>query len=159
MKKLLTMFVMSLLVLSSVSLISAWKWDFTQKNYNIPVIQKVPGTWTEVTNGASGNVLLSQGMFGHAIVRHAKPYTSYTLIYYGNAENNDVWNYATCISSGVTNNNGNVLIPRGNINYESFTDDGINQKFWIVPSSDVNCETGRMTAWNPNNILFESYSI
>ena len=38
-------------------------------------------------------------------------------------------------------------------------DDGIAQKFWVVKSSDVDCDAGVMTAWNPTEYLFETATI
>ncbi len=148
-------------VLWSVFLISSVLAVDSYKNYNIKVVQKDPTDWSTVTGG-SGNVLLSHGVRnqnvefrGHAILLGMEPFTSYTLIYYGDKTHNDIWPYATCISSGVTNKHGNVKINEGLFDYSSFIDDGINQKFWIILSSDINCTAKKMIAWNPNSILFE----
>ena len=80
------------------------------------------------------------------------PKTEYQLIYYGDAEHNDEWPYATCIgesrktsTKGYVKSLGGKFIPSG----------AGNQKLWVVPASDVDCELGIMTAWNPSNILFE----
>jgi hypothetical protein len=88
-----------------------------------------------------------------------EPRTQYTLVYYGSEDKNDVWNYATCITSGKTGLLGNVKMNSGNFDYLSFLGDEQDQKFWIVKSSDVNCKTNRMTAWNPSAYLFETATI
>ena len=159
MKKILS--ILSILVISSIMIISvsaSSDWRFIYKSYNIPIVTKNPVTWEEVW-GAEGNILLSQGHFAHAIIRHAQPFTDYTLIYYGDATHNDVWNYATCISSVTTNNHGNGRTPNGQIDYTGFINDGKAQKFWVVLSNDIDCKNNRMTAWNPTKYLFETYTI
>jgi hypothetical protein len=139
---------------------------FSVKSYNIDLSQKDATTWEEL-EGADGNVLLShrynrnRGFVGRAkaIIKKAEPNTDYTLIYYGDETHNDVWPYATCITSGTTNRLGNVRMPQAEFDYIKFIDDGVDQKFWVVPSSDVDCNAGKMAVWNPGTILFETETI
>lgn len=37
--------------------------------------------------------------------------------------------------------------------------DDIAQKFWVVLASDVDCDQGKMIAWNPTEYLFEEHTI
>jgi len=141
-------------------------------NINVRLVQKNPADWSTV-NGASANVLLSSRYLfdkdlgqrvmvsrASAILRNADPFSDYTLIYYGFQEFNDVWPYATCITSGVTNNNGNVRMLQEEFNYVPFLQDSLldnkGQKFWVIKSSDIDCENHRMIAWNPEAYLFET---
>jgi hypothetical protein len=89
-----------------------------------------------------------------------KPLTKYQLIYYGNSSNmvtqNDIGPYATCIgnvkkTSSVGSFNG--LLEK--FNFLQMQNDGINQKFWVVLASDVDCKEGKMITWNPTEYLFE----
>jgi hypothetical protein len=123
-------------------------------SFNIKLVQRNPSDWN-VVNGGTGNVLLSQGNKASAIIRGMEPNTAYMLIYYGFGDKNDVWPYATCINSGVTNKHGATRIQTGIFDYKSFVGDGKNQKFWVIKSADVNCISHQMTAWNPTEYLFE----
>ena len=78
---------------------------------------------------------------------------------YGNEEYNDVWPYATCLGSGVTNKRGNLLMWGYGFDYKEFVSDDVAQKLWIVPSSDVDCDLGKMIAWNPSEYLFETNTL
>lgn len=131
--------------------------------FNIKLAQKNPADWT-VVEGGSGNVLLSQGDNARAIIRKMEPNTDYTLIYYGYGENNDVWPYTTCISEATTNKHGAVRFPVQTFDYTGFVTDGNSdatnkQKFWVILSSDVDCDHHMMTAWNPTKYLFEQETI
>lgn len=154
-----------------VSLISASQFNY--KTYNLKVVQK-DANWNVVENGQKANILLSHGVRtwlvngkpknmlefrASAILLGLKPNTDYTLIYYGDVEFNDVWNHATCITHGVTNQGGNVRLPEGIFDYSNFINDGINQKFWIVKSEDLSCEDFKFKAWHPSEYLFETESI
>ena len=148
----------------------------------IGLTQKDPNDWS-VVDGAKGEVQLKyrynvfrRGLEGvgrylkvfryypqtarvSAKLKKAEPKTEYTLIYYGTEGHNDEWNYATCISSKKTNSRGNALFLSQKFNWLPFIDDGLDQKFWIVKSSDVDCANNQMTAWNPNEYLFETRTI
>lgn len=87
-------------------------------------------------------------------LKDAEPYTQYTLIYYGNEENNDVWPFATCIASDKTNRKGSASFE-GEFDWTKKE----GQKFWVVKSSDVDCNNGKMIAWNPTEYLFETRTI
>jgi len=172
MKKAILIILIGLLVLPTVFAISM----FSLPSDNIEVTQKdldgidnIQGTlddWSVIDDGAKGNVLLSYRVKRNvvfprakAILKNAEPYTDYTLIYYGFGEHNDVWNHATCITSGRTNRNGNVRMRTQPFDYIPFYYDDIAQKFWIVTSSDVDCENNQMTAWNPSEYLFETRTV
>lgn len=136
---------------------------------NIPpisLVQKDPNTWNVIDNGIYGEAIFSIYYFPkpsqkiksriRANAWGLEPKTKYTLIYYGYMENNDVWPYATCITSGKTSSKGFVRMQSGNFDFIPFLDDGKNQKFWIVKSEDVDCKNHMMTNWNPNKYLFET---
>ena len=87
------------------------------------------------------------------------PNTNYTLIYYGNGSNNDIWPYATCIQTKKSTAAGYLTMSISNFKWSNFLNDGIDQKFWLVRTSDVDCLNNKMIAWNPANYLFESQTI
>ena len=139
---------------------------FNKASLNIPITQKDSVTWEPIIDGAKGNVLLSYRYKkinnemvavgkAKAIVKHAEPYTDYTLIYYGNEEFNDVYPYATCLTTKKTNKRGNMRTKTVEFNYFPFIDDIAQQKFWVVKSSDLDCEEGKFLEWNPEDYLFE----
>lgn len=142
----------------------------TYKSYNIKAVEKNPSDWSIVEGGNHANILLSHGVKNqkvefraHAILIGLEPETDYTLIYYGTMPEfggyNDVWNHVTCITSGVTNKHGNVRMPAGIFDYSEFINDDKEQKFWIVPSKDLDCVNNRFKTWNPSEILFETETI
>lgn len=93
-------------------------------------------------------------------VHNLKPSTDYQLIYYGNTLVNDVWPYATCI--GVprkTSSQGFFNSGSAEFKHLQMVNDGIAQKFWVVLADDVDCTSGKMTAWNPTEYLFEANTI
>ena len=152
---------MSILLLGGVLALS----PFAYKSYNLKLVQKNPFTWEEV-DGGHGNVLLSHGVKNqkvefraHAIVLGMIPNMDYTLVYYGAEGHNDEWDYVTCISSGTTNKHGNVRLPSGVFDYSSMINDGIAQKFWVVPTMDLDCENNRFLVWAPTIYLFETETI
>jgi len=131
--------------------------------FNIRLAQKNPADWS-VVEGGSGNAILSHGDRVKGIIRKMEPNTKYTLIYYGYGANNDVWPYATCISNTTTNKHGSARFLTKNFDYSGFVTDGNSdatnkQKFWVILSSDVDCENHMMTAWNPTEYLFEQKTI
>lgn len=128
------------------------------KNVVIPLVQKDPTTWEVIPNGAKGKAHGSMGKFWTVDAFKLKPTTAYTFIYYGDATNNDIWPYATCIKSGKTNKKG-MLSLYGKFDYSSMKHDGKDQKFWVILSSDVDCATGKMIAWNPTEYLFETKTL
>jgi hypothetical protein len=91
-------------------------------------------------------------------MRNMQPLTDYTLIYYGDETHNDVWPYATCLASFTSNTKGmfteeKIVLDTAMLG--GFLTDDVAQKYWIVTSSDVNCNAGVMTAWNPEQYFFE----
>jgi hypothetical protein len=89
-------------------------------------------------------------------------FQQYTVIYYGDEANNDVWPYATCIHSFRTSFAGNYIgsaVRPGTELFYDFLHDSVAQKLWIVKSSDVDCNAGKMTAWNPDSYLFEQEAL
>jgi len=93
-------------------------------------------------------------------VWNLEPRTEYQLIYYGDETHNDVWNYATCIGkSRRTSTQGYFKGTSWTYDFSSFLNDNEPQKFWVVLASDVDCDAGEMTAWNPSEYLFEHATI
>ena len=128
---------------------------FSNKDFRMPLVEKNPSDWSVVDGGAWG---LLNGHYGKYLKfwgTGLEPNTDYTLIYYGDDCHNDVWPYATCIKSMTTSLNGRTGSVVAKFSYGSFLDDGVNQKFWLVSSSDVDCDAGMMIAWNPTEYLFE----
>ena len=171
--------IFALVAIMSILSVSAWAGGYTSLN----LVEKNPLDWTIVDGGHSGKLTISQSLgvewtscYGDSISckgyviknfmtfysNNLEPETNYTLIYYGDATHNDEWNYATCIDEGTSSASGKLYTPgiyktsypNGNI-----LKDEIAQKFWLVESSDVDCNAGGMTAWNPTNYLFETRTI
>jgi len=116
--------------------------------------EKNPSDWTIVDGGSWGKMKynLSGPTFDCVFNGHGlQPSGSYTLIYYGDATNNDVWPYATCIASGTADDEGDIHLA-GSFDFGY----GLSAaKIWLVLSSDVNCDGGVMTGWHPASYLFE----
>lgn len=170
MKKLSILPILSLLLL--VPFASALM-TFQNDYLEIGLAEKNPSTWEIIPGGANGKVILSYSVnfidrlknfflqtplsqTARANIYGLNPGWNYTLIYYGFNEHNDEWDFATCITSGKTSTQGYLKMVSGNFNWTPFVNNGRNEKFWIVRSEDVNCETNRMLAWNPSEYLFES---
>lgn len=158
--------IMFALMLTTVSAAATMQVDSNTLN----IVKKNPTDWS-INPGAIGQITFTYqkqaGLWNPKIVSQTaratvyglEPRTSYTLIYYGNSLVNDVWPYVTCITSGKTSSQGYSRMMSGKINYLDFLDDGIAQKFWVVKSSDVDCATGQMIAWNPSEYLFETATL
>jgi len=128
------------------------------------LLQKDPDTWEPVPGGAYVDLIGVNGRVLQAHGQGLEPKTSYTLIYYGNPGLgiNDVWPHATCIGTKQSNGAGRINFAARVPYCDSLMElmgDGIPQKFWLVPSSDVDCDAQQMTAWNPEDILFETMAI
>jgi len=140
---------------------------FSTVNEKIVLAEKNPADWSEIENGASGEVILSAvSLFGAVIsqkvrvtVWDLKPVTKYTLIYYGDDEHNDVWPYATCIKSFTTSTQGYAKSVSGDFKYMDFFDNGKGEKFWVIQSSDIDCKNHKMIEWHPTEYLFEHNTI
>jgi len=135
---------------------------------NVPLVEKNPSDWSEVTDGAYGVVTLTEvTAHGKTVQQRARvsvwnlePKTEYQLIYYGDEENNDVWPYATCIGKArKTSTQGYFKSGSYKFDFMDFLVDATPQKLWVVLASDVDCEAGMMTAWNPAEYLFEHNTI
>ncbi|MFH1212393.1 MAG: hypothetical protein V1659_05725 [Candidatus Woesearchaeota archaeon] len=124
----------------------------------IALYEKNPADWSIIEGGAHGVVIMETGTM-RTLVWGLNPATEYTLIYYGDATHNDVWPYATCIKTFRTSLMGYARSLSGKFSYSGFLSDQTLQKFWVVKASDVNCATGRMTAWHPTEYLFESMTV
>lgn len=174
MKKIAT--ILGMLVLC-MGIASAWVGD----SFSTKVVQKDPTTWEPIADGYSSTVYGYQTMgvqwkpckpgskvkcktyvtTDHVSVvptGDVAKKTAYTLIYYGYGTHNDEYPYATCIASGNSGKYGYISFE-GDFAWSKFVDDGIDQKFWVVKSSDVNCKTHKLTTWNPANYLFEEETI
>lgn len=78
--------------------------------------------------------------------------TPYSLINYGDPWPGNGAGTVGLIGTGTTDAAGKLAIS-GNTDYNK---DLISAKIWLVPSSDYDAGTKSMTAWNPNNYLFET---
>ena len=133
---------------------------------NIDLFEKNPADWSIIDAGAYGELIISQVITNGKVITtrvrvsafDLEPKTSYTLIYYGYDSNNDVWPYATCLWKQKTSTQG--YFKSGSVKIPSdFLTDEIPQKFWVIKSSDVDCENNMMIAWNPTEYLFENETI
>jgi hypothetical protein len=129
---------------------------YARDSFRMPLVEKDTADWSVVDGGAWG---LLQGKFGDHLFftgHGLESMTSYTLVYYGDEMYNDVWPYATCVRDMMTTPAGTTGNVVADWDYSDFlSDDGDSQKFWLVLSSDVDCDAGMMTAWNPSEYLFE----
>lgn len=157
MKKKIYTLILTLILLMSV-FVFAKPIGINKQSYNIKLVQKNPSDWSTVKGGSYGNLLLWYGNQAQIIGLKLKPDTKYTLIYYGYDGHNDVWPYATCITTAMTNSKGN-LNAKATFDYSGFVNDNFNQKFWLVLSSNVECDNHKMIAWNPISYLFEMKTI
>lgn len=169
------------LILSAVLLLSVLSVIAQGTETSIKLVQKNPSDWSVVQGGFSSTLFLYQMMevqwlpcswnkayncktYGYVDyysvipTGKVKPNTSYTLVYYGFDSHNDEWNYVTCIQSKNSGSYG-YLNFGGKYKWTSFLNDGLNQKFWIVPTADLDCANNKFVAWNPSNILFETRTI
>ncbi len=152
----------AMLVLGMVAL-SAVAFAATVDYLQLSLFQKNPADWSIVANGASGN--LKYGGFEFTAEK-LQPDTRYTLIRY-----TDPWatHQAVCLGSAMSKTYqvrsmvwSNVLYTLvvhydtyGKVNIKGTMQPG-GPKVWLVLSSDVNCVTQKMTAWNPTRYLFEN---
>jgi len=104
--------------------------------------EKTPADWSIVDGGAWGKMMYSSNFVfnGHGLVAG----TGYTLVRYKGT----IWPTVECLTSGTSNNGGNINLAGGIGSY--------GDKVWLVLSSDVDCNIGAMTAWNPTEYLFEN---
>lgn len=94
-----------------------------------------------------------------AKISKAQPKTDYTLIYYGFGSHNNEFPYATCISSHKTDKKGSATLEKVKVDNLNFLNDGINQRYFIVKSKDVDCKNNKMIAWNPAEYIFETKTV
>jgi len=168
------------MIVGMVGLTSAWAGSWKSIN----LVEKDPVTWTPIVDGMKGRLSIgtyiatvwvphNYGKYTVStktyVVRNSfsfsssnlVPYEQYTLIYYGDEEHNDVFPYATCIGTRTASYSGRLSVsgyidkpfvaPVGG----DMLRDNVAQKIWVVPSSDVDCDAGEMTSWNPSTYLFE----
>lgn len=121
------------------------------------VYQKNPTDWSIVRYGYQGIIYGKNGKM--QFYAKVKPSTSYTLIYYGDTTHNDEWPYATCIVSATSSAKGWALSSLQPFNYAAMLDDSLNQKFWLVPTADLDCANSKFLAWNPTQIVFDTATI
>jgi len=164
MKKYLTMLLVCSMFLFPMVSASSWVNTYGE----LSLTEKNPNDWSVVENGANGLVEFSLiSRFGTIVQERVKvsvwglePKTDYQLIYYGDSEHNDVWNYATCIGKErKTSTNGYFKGNSVSLPYLEMMNDEVAQKLWVVKSSDVDCLEGKMIAWQPTEYLFESNTI
>lgn len=164
MKKYLALaMVFSMLVLPAVSAA-----NYFGINVNELQLFEKDSSWNIVPDGAYGLVKFTAVRTPWRIVQERvqvsvhdlEPKTMYQLIYYGDETHNDVYPYATCIGNPrMTSTQGYFKSGSAVFPHLSMWDDSIAQKFWVVPSSDVDCDAGVLTAWNPSEYLFEEHTI
>lgn len=117
---------------------------------HLNLLEKDPGTWEPVEDGAWGKMTYSRSgpefefvFNGHAL----EPGAVYCLIYYP-----DPWpgNGLICLGCATANGGGNVHIAGS-----ADTGDLDGAKIWLVLDDDVDCENQKMIGWNPTEYLFE----
>jgi len=150
------------------------------RNYkSVGLTTKNPSTW-EATDISAGNLFFFQQQevkwvykpaWGFSVKTYIwndyvdlssydlTPNTQYTLIYYGYGSNNDVWPYATCIKTVTSNSWGSLTSYNIPYKYSQFLNNGKAEKFWLVPTRDLDCVNHKLIAWNPDTILFETTTI
>ncbi|MDO8498240.1 MAG: hypothetical protein Q7S44_00395 [bacterium] len=132
-------------------------------------------SWNIVNGGAWGKMTYNQSgsTFDYVFNGHElQPNTGYSLIYYADPWPGD--NPGALIVSGTSNGGGNIHLAGSvdlTIDLPSLPDQNAvdpceggaspcpGAKIWLVPSSDYDATTNSMTAWNPENYLFENNSI
>lgn len=114
------------------------------QNRTVALHTKDPTTWATI---GSGEGTLTYGHFDfYATNVPSARYTSYTLIRY-----TDPWpGKVVCLGTGKTEGYGS----RQQVRISGLMLDG-GPKVWLVLSSDVDCNAGKMIAWNPSKYLFE----
>jgi len=128
------------------------------------VLENKDSNWNEITGDGIKGVVeydstgedFSYGLFAKGLT----PDTDYSLIYYADPWPGD--NPGALIAESTTNSKGKI--PRWD---EGAVDLGMNlpdvndanypdgAKLWLVPSADYDSNTNSLTAWNPENYLFE----
>jgi len=157
-KKLILSIVIALaLVVTFAMPVFAWDSKVVLEN-------KDPGTWEEINGDGIRGVVkfdssgadFSYGLFAKGLDAD----TDYSLIYYADPWPGD--NPGALITESTTNGKGKI--PRWD---EGSVDLGMNlpdvndanypdgAKLWLVPSTDYDSDTNSMTAWNPEDYLFE----
>lgn len=153
----------SILLCLMLSLPLVFASSFVKVENVMNVVEK-DANWDVVEDGAHGVIKYSTiTKMGKVIQERVRvsvwglePKTKYQLIYYGNEEFNDVWPYATCIGKArMTSTQGYFKGTSAVYNHQELFGDAIPQKFWVILASDIDCEEGVMTAWNPSEYLFE----
>ncbi len=125
--------------------------------------EKNPSDWSILSGGAWGK--MTYKIDGYVFNGHKlNPSEKYTLINY--ARVGTEWPASIkCLETVMSNENGDVHMM-GDWNITEFghdttpgTENQTGYKFWLVPSSDVNCITGKLPSWNPSEYLFEEVPI
>ena len=127
------------------------------------LFEKDPATWEIVEGGAWGKMKynLSGSTFDFVFNGHELlPGSDYTLIYYPDKEGNP-WPRTDilCLASGTADEYGNIHLaasvePDSDLPMAAI-DINTGAKIWLVLSSDVDCEAGIMSGWQPTEYLFE----
>jgi len=143
MKRIFTIMTLSLLL--SIAMTNVVLADSFDSSVNL--YRKDGSSW-EVEEGAWGTLSFNEEgeSFDFSFVGSSVS-GDHTLIRYV-----DPWDthQAICFGSATPNSSGDVLIS-GSLDIDSFTD----AKFWLVPSSHVDCSTEKMTTWDASKYLFE----
>lgn len=159
-KQILIFLVCSMFLVPTVFAATYWSNTYD----TLKLVEKNPSDWSIVEDGANGLITFSTiSLYGKIVQERIRvsvwglePRTKYQLVYYGDETHNDVWDYATCIGRArTTSTQGYFKGDSAVFNWMGFVDDGIDQKFWVVLASDVDCSTSRMIGWNPTEYLFE----
>ena len=153
MKKIMLGILMMSLMVASVSA------SFWQNTVDVLDLVEKDSSWDPVEDGAHVKVIFSQ-ITRRGIVRSNRvrvmvwgleAKTKYQLIEYV-----DPWSSHEAICIGRprrTSTRG--YFKSGSAKIDSINN-GVDQKFWVVLASDVDCKNSVMTNWNPESYLFES---
>jgi hypothetical protein len=154
MKKAIIPVLMAVLLASSAFAM----WGLQEEVLELDLVEKNPTTWDPVIDGAYG-VVKFVNVNGLQKVRVSawdlEPKTKYQLIEY--LEPTGYWattHTAICVGNAYrTSNKG--YFKSGSTNIENI-DNGVDQKFWVVPAAGVDCDAQKLIGWNPSEYLFET---
>jgi hypothetical protein len=118
-----------------------------------PIIGKyqahIIGATERIIQSKSPIAFIEQRVYAYLF---AKPNTDYKIAITTALDNNSAADLV-CIGQLRTRYNG-AGTARFLYQFSGLINDIVVQRLWIVPSSDIDCTAGKITAWDPGQILF-----